>query len=131
MKKITCISLLFSCHLFFAQTNLETILKSGEIIVSGLSFIKGNNKSHSNAKTIESVCIKNKLNDKITVKLTGKDEDGNDVKKELVIPKDGKECLLELPKGIYTYEIVLATKETFKKGEYKFDDDITMTIKDD
>jgi hypothetical protein len=30
--------------------------------------------------------------------LTGKDE--NDVKKELVIPKDGKECLLELPKGI-------------------------------
>jgi hypothetical protein len=96
-----------------------------------LSFIKGNNKNHSNAKTIESVCIKNKLTDKITIKLTGKDEDGNDVKKELVIPKDGKECLLELPKGIYTYEIVLASKETFKKGEYKFDDDITMTIKDD
>ena len=33
-----------------------------------------------------------------------------------VIQKDGKECLLELPKGIYTYEIVLATKEIFKKG---------------
>lgn len=114
----------------YSQSNLETILKSGEIIVSGLSFIKGN-KSHPNSKTIESVCIKNKLLDKITVKMVGKDEDGNEVKKELVIPKDGKECLIELPKGVYSYEIILANKETYKKGEYKFDDDITMTIKED
>lgn len=114
----------------FAQSNLETILKSGEVIVSGLSIIKGT-KSHSNSKTIETVCIKNKLTDKITVKMAGKDTDGNDVKKELVVPKDGKECLLELPKGIYTYEIVLANNQTYKKGEYKLDDNITMTIKED
>jgi len=63
--------------------------------------------------------------------LAGKDTDGNDVKKELVVPKDGKECLLELPKGIYTYKIVLANKDTYKKVEYKLDDSITMTIKDD
>ncbi len=127
--KLVLFFIFFSLNIY-SQSSLETILKSGEIIVSGLSFIKGT-KSHSNSKTIESVCIKNKLIDKITVKLTGKDEDGNDVKKELVIPKDGKECLLQLPKGIYTYEIVLANKEIYKKGEYKFDDEITMTVKDD
>ena len=131
MKKITCISLLFLCHLFFAQTNLETILKSGEIIVSGLSFIKGNNKSHSNAKTIESVCIKNKLTDKITFIISGKDAEDNNIKKEMVIQKDGKECVFELPKGIYTYEIVLANKEVYKKGEYKFNEEITITVKPD
>lgn len=59
MKKIITISLLFSCQLFFAQSNIETILKSGELIISGLSIIKA--KGHPNSKTIESVCIKNKL----------------------------------------------------------------------
>jgi hypothetical protein len=61
----------------------------------------------------------------------GKNQEGDDVKKELVIPKDGKECLLELPKGIYTYEIVLANKEIYKKGEYKFDDEIIITVKEE
>ena len=48
-----------------------------------------------------------------------------------LIPKDGKECLLELPKGIYTYEIVLPNNEVLKKGEYKFIEEITITVKDD
>ncbi len=128
MKKIIVISLLFSCQLFFAQSNIETILKSGELIISGLSIIKA--KGHPNSKTIESVCIKNKLTEKITIKITGKDEDGKEIKKELIIQNDGKECFLELLKGIYTYEILLSNKETYKKGEYKFDDDVVITIKD-
>lgn len=128
MKKIIVISLLFSCQLFFAQSNIETILKSGELIISGLSIIKA--KGHPNSKTIESVCIKNKLTEKITIKITGKDEDGKEIKKELIIQNDGKECFLELLKGIYTYEIILSNKDTYKKGEYKFDDDVVITIKD-
>lgn len=128
MKKLIITSLLFSCQLFFAQSNIETILKSGELIISGLSIIKAN--GHSNSKTIESVCIKNKLTEKITIKITGKDEDGKEIKKELIIQNDGKECFLELLKGIYTYEILLSNKETYKKGEYKFDDDVVITIKD-
>lgn len=128
MKKVVLITLLFSYQMFFAQSNIENILKSGEIIVNGLSIIKGT-KSHTNSKTIESVCIKNKLSDKITVKITGKDDEGNEVKKELVIPNDGKECFLELPKGVYVYEVILSNKEVFKKGEYKFDDDDVITIK--
>ncbi len=117
----------------FAQSDFDKVLKSGEVLVNGLSFFKSgksDNKS-ANSKTIESVCVKNKLTDKITFRIVGKDEDDNDVKKELVIQKDGKECVFEIPKGIYTYEIILANKETYKKGEYKFSEEITITVKDD
>jgi len=59
----------------------------------------------------------NKLVDKITFRILGKNEEGDEVKKELVIQKDGKECLYVLPKGIYTYEVVLPNKDIYKKGE--------------
>lgn len=117
--------------IFFAQSDIEKVLKGGEIIVNGLSFFKGGKSSNSNSKTIESICVKNKLTEKITFKIVGKDDQDNDIKKDLVIQKDGKECFLELPKGIYTYEIILSNKDIFKKGDYKFDDEITITVKQD
>jgi hypothetical protein len=122
--------LIFLPIISFAQSDIEKLLKGGEIIVNGLSFIKGN-KQKTDSKTIESICIKNKLSDKITFKLIGKDDDGNDVKKELVVQKDGKECVFDVPKGVWAYEIDLANKEVYKKGEYKLDDEITITVKDD
>lgn len=131
--KFLSVIIFFICLNSYAQSDIEKVLKGGEILVNGLSFFsngKSENKS-PNSKVIESVCVKNKLTDKITFKIAGKDSEGNDVKKELVIQKDGKECLFELPKGIYTYEIVLANKEIYKKGEYKFNDEITITVKDD
>jgi hypothetical protein len=116
----------------YSQSDIDKVLKGGEIIVNGLSFLKKDKSEtkETNSKVIESVCIKNKLADKITFLLIGKDEEDNVVKKELVIQKDGKECCFELPKGIYTYEIVLANKETYKKGEYKFNEEITITVKE-
>ena len=129
MKKNILVSIfLMLTVVSFAQSDIEKVLKGGEILVNGLSFFKGN-KSSTSSKTIESLCVKNKLADKITFKIVGQDEDGTDVKKELVIQKDGKECFLELPKGIYTYEIILSNKEVFKKGEYKIDDEINITVK--
>ena len=117
---------------FYSQSSLEKTIKAGEVLVNGLSIFKSNKSEKvNNSKTIENVCVKNKLTDKITFNLTRKDEEGNTIKKDLVIPKDGKECLLELPKGIYTYEIVLPNNEVFKKGEYKFIEEITITVKDD
>mgnify|MGYP003606847456 FL=1 len=123
--------LLFFSASVFSQSNFEKVLRSGEVIVSGLSFLK-NSKSESktNSKVIESVCVKNKLKDKITFSLVGKDEDDTVLKKELVIPNEGKECVFELPKGIYAYEIILSNKEIYKKGEYKFEEEVTITVKE-
>lgn len=115
----------------YSQTDLQTALKGGEILLSGLSIFKSPKSSKSDSKIIESVCVKNKLVDKITFRIVGKNEEGDEIKKELVIQKDGKECLFILPKGIYTYEVVLPNKEIYKKGEYKFDEDVVITIKDD
>jgi hypothetical protein len=136
VNKITTLLLIFLSLIYsrsFAQKDIDNILKGGEIIVNGLSFLKSNNSDvkQSYSKVVENVCIKNKLSDKITFVLTGKDEEDDVVKKELVIQKDGNECVFELPKGIYTYEVILSNKEIFKKGEYKFIEDITITVKQD
>ena len=131
LKKIIAIATLFLA-ISFAQSDLQTVLKGGELLLSGLTVFKvAKSGSNSNSKVIESVCVKNKLVDKITFRITGKNEEGDDIKKELVIQKDGKECLFVLPKGIYTYEVVLPNKDIYKKGEYKFDEDVVITIKDD
>lgn len=117
----------------YSQSDFEKTLKVGEVLVNGLSFFKSNKTEQklSDSKTVESICIKNKLSEKITFSLYGKDEEGNAQKKELVIQKDGKECVFELLKGIYTYEIVLSNKEIYKKGEYKFNEEIVITVKND
>ena len=133
MKVNLLIFAIFFFNISFSQSDVDKILKGGEIIVNGLSFLKKDKSEakESNSKIIESVCIKNKLTDKITFIISGKDAEDNTIKKEMVIQKDGKECVFELPKGIYTYEIVLANKEIYKKGEYKFNEEITITVKSD
>jgi hypothetical protein len=113
-----------------AQSDLEKVLKAAEIITGGISIFKltaGSTKKDS--KLIETLCVKNKLTDKITINITGKTDQGDDIKKQLVIQKDGKECFLQLLKGIYTYEVLLANNDIYKKGEYKFDDDAVITVK--
>ena len=133
MKFKIIITLLFLLPwVSFPQSDLETAIKGGEMLLSGLSIFKvAKSDAKKDSKEIESLCVKNKLNDKITFRIVGKNPEGDDVKKELVIPKNGKECLFMVPKGIYTYEIVLANKEIYKKGEYKFDEEIVMTVKEE
>jgi hypothetical protein len=133
-KKLVCLSsiFLFSTLLSFGQSDLQTAIKGGELLLNGLSIIKTSKaESKSNSKVIESLCVKNKLSDKITFRISGKDDEDNDVKKELVVQKDGKECAFDIPKGIYAYEIVLANKEIYKKGEYKFNEEIIITVKEE
>ncbi|MCX6171371.1 MAG: hypothetical protein NT048_00855 [Flavobacterium sp.] len=115
-----------------AQSDLQNVLKGGELLLSGLTIFKvAKSTPKEDSKVIESVCVKNKLVDKITFRITGKNEEGDEIKKELVVQKDGKECLFVLPKGIYTYEVVLPNKEIYKKGEYKFDEEVIITIKEE
>ena len=115
----------------FAQSDFEKALKAGEIVLNGFSIFKlssGTNKK-SDSKIISSVCIKNRLLEKITFIITGKDAEGVTVVKEMVVQNDGKECVFNILKGIYTYEILLANKEQYKKGEYNFDDDVVIVVK--
>lgn len=116
--------------LTYAQSDFEKVLKAGEIVLGGMSFLKLTS-SKKDSKFIESLCVKNKMSDKITINFVGVNAQGDEIKKQLVIQKDAKECLLQLPKGIYTYEVLLANNDVFKKGEYKFDDDIVITVKKD
>lgn len=132
MKKSNYLSIAFLLltPLFFKSQNtgIDKGLAIGNILIQGFSAIRGNGKVvDPNAKTVDSFCFKNKMDDKIIVLLTAKIED-DDIKKELVIQKDSRECTYNLPKGIYTYEIQLANKEVYQKGEYKVSEETIMTI---
>ena len=132
MKLKMLFSLLFICQILFSQADINTVIKGGELLLSGLSVLKiSKSNAKKDSKVIESVCVKNKLTDRITFRIEGKNEEGDEFDRELVIPKDGKECLFVLPKGIYTYEIVMTNKEIYKKGEYKFEDEVVITVKDE
>lgn len=117
----------------FSQTDVDRILKGGEIIVNGLTLLKKDKTQDKkeDSKVIESICIQNKMETKITFTMIGNDESGNEIKKELVIQQGGKECVFEIQKGIYSYKIVLANNEVFRQGEYKFEDDLTIIVKQD
>lgn len=101
MKMYLLFIFLFSNIIVYSQSDVDKILKGGEIIVNGLSFLK-NDKSEAketNSKVIESVCIKNKLTDKITFIISGKDEEDNTIKKEMVIQKTEKNAFLNYQKA--------------------------------
>lgn len=124
------ILLLFFPFIGFAQSDFERVIKAGEVLLSGLSILKvSKSDTKSDNKTISSICVKNKLSEKINFKIMGIDENGAEIKKEMVIQNDGKECVFNILKGIYSYEVSLANNDTYKKGEYRFDDDIVIMIK--
>ncbi|GAA5085240.1 hypothetical protein GCM10023210_05870 [Chryseobacterium ginsengisoli] len=111
------------------MSGLDKGLAIGNILVQGYIALKGNGTKpvDPNAKTVDSFCFKNKMDEKITIKFNGKIED-DEVKKEFVIQKGEKECAYNLPKGIYTYEVLLSSKDTYQKGEYKVSEETLMTI---
>ena len=115
-----------------ALSGLDKGLAIGNILIQGYQALKGTDKKASDpaAKTVDSFCFKNKMEEKITVKLAGKAEEQT-VTKELVIQKDGKECTYNLPKTVYQYEILLSSKDTYKKGEYNVYEESLMTINRD
>lgn len=129
-KIVVFILLVNSCA--FSQADLGTVIKGGEVLVNGLTILlKSKSEKRQVTDAIESVCVKNKLSDKILFRLSGKDEEGKEFIKELVIQKNGKECVFKLKKGVYLYEIIMPDNEVFKKGEFLFEEDIILTVKPD
>ncbi len=95
--KIYLISAILFPVFLFSQSDLQTALKGSELLLSGISIFKSKHGTNINSDVIESVCIKNKMVSKITYRIAGKSDNGVDVKKELVIQQDGKECFISLP----------------------------------
>ncbi|MEO5776453.1 MAG: hypothetical protein ABIQ27_06090 [Flavobacterium sp.] len=127
------VMLLLLCPMLtFSQSDTVNLIRGGELLFGGLiSIFKSSKPKDVNATIVESVCIKNKLAGKITFIITRQTEDGDEIRKELVIQKGGKEYFYELPKGVYTYEVLLANEEIFKKGEYRFADKSTLIVDGD
>lgn len=132
-KKIAVLFFTASTMYCHAQlTGFDKGVLIGNLLVQGYQAIKGSGSKtvDPNAKTVESYCFKNKMDEKIFVKLNAKVED-EDVKKELVIQKDSKECTYNLPKGVYSYEIALSSKDVYKKGEINIGQEELVTVKPD
>ena len=132
-KKIAVV--FFTTSAIFCQAQLTGFDKGvliGNLLVQGYQAIKGSTSKNvdPNAKTVDSYCFKNKMDEKIYVRLNAKIED-EDMKKELVIQKDTKECTFNLPKGVYSYEIALSSKDIYKKGEFNISEEQLVTIKPD
>lgn len=117
--------------LSFSQSDIATAIRGGELLFGGLITIFSSKPKNVNSTVVESVCVKNRLEDKITFIIFRQTEDGDEIRKELIIQKDSKEYFYELPKGVYTYEVHLANDEIFKKGEYRFADKSTFIINGD
>ncbi len=133
MKKMIFF-LLFTLSLILkaqCQTDVDRAIKLGEVLATGLSFFKvaKTNYTGSINNFVESVCVRNKYIQRVRFNIYGLDEQGNEVKKELILQKDGKECLLNLFKGIYIYEVVLDSDEIYRRGEYKFEESLVITVK--
>ena len=61
--------------LSFAQSDLQNVIKGGELLLGGLSIFKiAKSDTKSDSKTIKSWCVKNKLTEKITFRVVGKNE---------------------------------------------------------
>ncbi len=129
---------IFTLSQTIPQTDLDRGLKIGEILINGLSILKSGKKTEqteSNIKTVSSICVKNKLTSKISFTLKGnfkekEDEETKEVKKELVVQPEGKECLFEVNKGIWDYEIIKPNNEVYKKGQYKIEEEVLITAKE-
>ncbi len=131
LKSVIVVCLLVPM-LAMAQSETVNLIRGGELLFGGLLTIFSSSKpENNNSTTVESICVKNKLADKITFIILRQTEDGDEIRKELVIQKGSKEYFYELPKGVYTYEVYLANNEIFKKGECRFADKATFIVDGD
>ena len=116
----------------FAQSDLDKVMRGGEILLGGLTILKmaRSDDRKKESKAVESVCVRNKMCERVTFRITAFDVAQNEIKRELIVPYGGKECAFEVPKAIYTYEFILPSGEVYKKGEYKVEESVTFTVRD-
>jgi hypothetical protein len=133
MVRAVLLCMMLFCAGMQAQTvtNLDRGILIGNLLFEGYKALKGSPdapaKADPNAKTVASFCYRNRAAERITVRMSATVEE-EEVKKEFVIRKGDKECAYQLPKGVYTYEILLPSKEVYQKGEYRVIEEMLITV---
>lgn len=130
MKTFLCIlALLVSRVEMSAQTDIENLLKYGQLILGGVTIVKSAEAEKTDNPMV-SVCVKNRLSQKVTFILKPSETLKSQSSKEMVIQNLDKECFISLQKGVYTYEVLLPNKELYRKGDCLVEEDLTITLKD-
>ncbi len=132
MKVVVLVVLVLLQCQSYAQSDLDRVIKGGEILLGGLAFVKtAYTDPEANSKTVKKTTFKNKLGQKIVLRLYSQDEEENELVEEIIIPDNGKESVYELLKGVWRYEIEICDGEIFKKGQFKFEKTAVITLKED
>jgi hypothetical protein len=135
MKKLFVIIAALHSGVSFPQSDFQKVINAGGLILTGISIIRGQKaeipKQEQQPETpyLSELCFKNKLEEKITIRLTGKDQEGNVLTREVIVLRDGKECLYEIAKGVWDYEIVTGEDSVYRKGQYRLRDQTVITIR--
>ena len=117
MKHKILFSLLFMNQLLFSQSDLQNVIKGGELLLSGLSVLKiSKSDAKKDSKVIESVCVKNKLNDRIIFRIVGKNEEGDNIKKNSLYQKMEKNAFSCYPKAFIHTKLYWLIKKFIKKA---------------
>ena len=75
MNNVKFFIFLFFSISSFAQSDLQNVIKGVELLLGGLSIFKiAKSDAKSDSKTIKSLCVKNKLTEKITFRIVSKNE---------------------------------------------------------
>ncbi|VFB04340.1 Uncharacterised protein [Chryseobacterium taihuense] len=103
------------------MSGLDKGLAIGNILVQGFAALKGNNAKpvDPNAKTVDSFCFKNKMDEKITVKLNGKIED-EEIKKNSLSQKTKKNVRTTFQKVFILMKFCFQVRILIKKENIKF-----------
>lgn len=123
--KILIATLLLPIFLMAQNDSFDKVLKVGEILVNGFTILKSDRSQDTGSTIVESLCVNNKLNEKVTFKLAGEGEE-----KELIIPINGKECLYKVNKGVWEYLVTFPNGEVYKKGQHKLEESEIIVLRE-
>ncbi len=130
-----CLCLLFICgDKIVSQTNSATgnVIEGGKVVVELIKALTGKKDLEKNAGckgTYADLCVVNESLNSITVELQrAKPEE----KREMVILPSTKECCLQIPVGVWTYDLrVSNTLPSIRRGDILIEgcQNLIMTIK--
>ena len=125
---------LFLCHFLSAQTRtpVEQAVEGGKVLVDLIRVFSNDKEGSSDAGCkgrYADLCVINQRDTTLAVIILHR---VSTERRELIIARDGKECSLHLPVGVWTYDLKQnGTTASIRKGDLLIEgcNDLTMTIR--